>query len=774
MDLAEKRQLIESIDDEVNVLHPLLQDLLQKIANVTHVEYTHGPNEMGADFVVERHDPAIRLTSYIGIVAKTRKVLQNTDEVERQIRECGHPRTIRNGEREVRLPEIWVISSKGFSHNAKTKIIDEYQKQKIHFFDADWIVGLLDEHNPYYWDQLPNATGIYLDSLNRRMKVMDAQTAILSTLSGATPYIELDIELHDADHYSRRRLQKKAHIVNFVEEVQRNRISVLQADMGFGKSREVRRIAAHFATPSILRDAKLLPCFLTFTQFVQSQFTDLDSFLRTNIGTACFDEAVAAGCEFLIILDGIDEVESDICEVALAKITQAVRAASNVRVLLTTRPYKLLAKIPEFAQSAKTYEIRPIAMRKLVKFLEDVFQQLDLPRRLYQDLAKSHLFKQLPQNPIAASLLSSLVSQNKQELPSNLTELYAKSVDFMLGRWDERRALATERLFVACQRLSRLIARHMIDNKLIYISQDEVRQRFEEFITQRSMGITTDEACDYLFKRSSLFGTLDGTVFFRHRSFAEYLYALDGYELRNLSINDTAYNPYWLNIFFFYIGLRRECPEELEALVNLGNSSLGTRLIQVLQIGKYFLAGSQTPYAVVTHGVGVIFQRIAKLYLEVKGGALSSAFGRLSEMQLLSLFANLVKYSFGYDFFSKALQDAFFPICESDIEEEKVYAMFFVACALGEIGEVGGFALLLENRRTEELPLPISLAVEFETRGEKSFSKHRLVKQHEKTLRKLLSSARTVKGGTAMRLNKLDDLFEKPIRPDAEVAQLRS
>jgi hypothetical protein len=44
-------KLIEKIDDEVKVIYPLIRNVLWHMEGITEVEYTHGPNERGADLI---------------------------------------------------------------------------------------------------------------------------------------------------------------------------------------------------------------------------------------------------------------------------------------------------------------------------------------------------------------------------------------------------------------------------------------------------------------------------------------------------------------------------------------------------------------------------------------------------------------------------------------------------------------------------------------------------------------------------------------------------
>jgi hypothetical protein len=50
--LSKKKDILNKLSSEVNDFHPLLSALFQKLPNIQNVEYTHGPNEKGSDFVL--------------------------------------------------------------------------------------------------------------------------------------------------------------------------------------------------------------------------------------------------------------------------------------------------------------------------------------------------------------------------------------------------------------------------------------------------------------------------------------------------------------------------------------------------------------------------------------------------------------------------------------------------------------------------------------------------------------------------------------------------
>ena len=227
MDEANKRQRVEKINSEVGELHPLLESIFSQMANVKYVEYTHGPNENGADFIIERRDDELGRTNFIGVVAKTDKILQSFADVERQIDECGDARRIKGGMETVRLPEVWVITSKSISHNAKGRIEEKFKSRKIHFFESDWLVGQIDRHAPHFWEEIDSAVGKYLSMLDKRLDVITTQTAIATTAQVSNLQMEVDIEEVESDRYLQKGRPTKPRLVNLNEEVLGNKVSHL-------------------------------------------------------------------------------------------------------------------------------------------------------------------------------------------------------------------------------------------------------------------------------------------------------------------------------------------------------------------------------------------------------------------------------------------------------------------------------------------------------------------------------------------------------------------
>lgn len=57
-----------------------------------------------------------------------------------------------------------------------------------------------------------------------------------------------------------------------MEEVLKTRVSVLQADMGFGKSKILRKITQFFSATERFNEYRVIPIHMAFRKFKESRF----------------------------------------------------------------------------------------------------------------------------------------------------------------------------------------------------------------------------------------------------------------------------------------------------------------------------------------------------------------------------------------------------------------------------------------------------------------------------------------------------------------------
>lgn len=768
MDIKAKAKLIEAIDDEVNGLHPLLRDTFRKMEGIREVEYTHGPNEKGADFVLTRFDDALGRTHEIGIVAKKGKILSNADDVFRQIEECQMPRTIRGGKAHVSLSEVWVVNTSSISQQAQERINHKFSGQRIEFIDGDKLTELVDLHAPYFWSEIKTEVGAYLHDLSSRLMLADRECSVVNGLGCEDFYISPEIqEIEKIRYISKNRRASKHRLVNILEEIFYSKVNFLEGEMGFGKSKTARSIVSHFCAPELYRQKQVLPVFASFRELVDSGRTLTEQLHYST--SKFFDCKEISGGVVLFVIDGVDEVigRCPKWDELLTRLADEAKASDNFKVLFTSRPLKKLDEEVTVYAGGRRFLLRPLSMGKLVEFITKACEKLSVPKRIFEDLQRSDLFKQLPHSPIAAALLSRLIAQNSNDLPSNLTELYSKSIENLLGRWDISKGGCTEKEYRDAERVCLDLADYIIGNQLIYISAKEGRQRIIDWHKERNTDTSIEALFDRVFEKSGLFliEPESNVLSFRHRSFGEYLHALSGYKRHHLLSVEKAFEPYWINIQFFQTGLLGDCEDHLNDLLAVTPQSEVGKWLKVLVMPDYFLAGYQTKYSVVEGNLYKLFIDAAILFEQARQGKTETRLSELPEMHLLWFFQRLVRNCYDYEFFRKSITCTLLKIDQEMLPDQvRYFALFFAACFAAELSDGSGFEYLVKTYGVERLPLPISLAIAIEQDSNKNFSKLPLLKDHERKLNNFLKPAHGKKVESISQSSAISDLFEKPVK----------
>jgi hypothetical protein len=365
----------------------------------------------------------------------------------------------------------------------------------------------------------------------------------------------------------------------------------------------------------------------------------------------------------------------------------------------------------------------------------------------------------LPQNPIAAQLLTRLLLEKRDELPQSLTELYRKSMELMLGRWDEQKGLADLQEYGVSQRVFGQLASMVMRHRLGVVGIGEVKSVLKEYLTERNLLIDSERVEERMFDRSGVLIRDDasGTVLFRHRSFAEFLFAQHQADKPDLGPETHPLKPYWANTYYFWIGIKGDCEKELKAILAAPSSNTSERFARIFFAPDYLMAGHLTPYRVARESVFKLLLEAATLYHQVLDKSVVTPLSKYSPMQLLWVITYVVKQKYGYRFFKPAIDDAVAEICAStESRTVQATALFFASVAAKEIGDDTQFEMLLEEFKPAELPFPVMIAVDCEA---SRLDKNRMsaaIKGFTKKVRKMVFESRNGR-------DKVRALFETPI-----------
>lgn len=750
-----KKDRIALIRDEVNDLHPLLKRIFSKLPGVAKVEYTHGPQEMGADFVLARQDEALGEVAYVGVIAKTSKIHQNITDVVSQIEECSVERLFAGGSKKIFLNQIWVLTTNNITEGAKRKIHQKYQSSGVYFVDGLKISQWIDEFVPEYWHDVPGEIGTYLQAERERQLSRERNVGFLGIEAGDV-YIPLDLVPMDAAIYASKKQHRKK-TVDILSEIESHKLIMIEGRMGFGKSRLIRETIKALTDAQEYASNRRLPIFANYKELVDTFEGDimrLASARLANVPADVLDDA-----EIVFFIDSIDEVEEKTEGEALKKIIRSVQQGAKVRLVLASRPLALLEEDAGIYRALRRLAIEPLSMRKIRRFIEGVCTELDLPKRIMNDLRKSALFKQLPQSPMAAILLSKLIQSNSQDLPSNLTDLFSQSVELMLGRWDIGKDLLSNKDYEATVRCMQDLARYVVENNLEDVSRAEVVSIFNDYVQARNIDSDAEQILSRVLARSGLlfFDSNKQTVFFPHRSFAEFLYAQGARRSQTLPIDQRIYDVYWQDIYFFYVGLEPDCPDLLKEILSVPTLTESDEWMRVFGTGNFLLAGHSAPYKVTADNLHFVFVEAAGLFQRILSGDTATKLETVTPMHALWLIQMLLRQFYSFEFFRPSMESVALELSQYEMDSvTRAYSFFFLGVVCLDLGESEPFSLLFDQLDDREIPLPLRVALECEAEASERAGRSVLVRKHNKRMRKLRRSSKPF--GDAVR-----NLFIKPI-----------
>ena len=534
------------------------------------------------------------------------------------------------------------------------------------------------------------------------------------------------------------------------------RCILIEGSVGSGKSKLLRRLIAGATTPEAFSKTKVIPLSASYTEVMEKHSGDLKKLIEHRV-----PRVVREPCrdsEYLVLIDAFDERRTEVnCQAnELNALFDQASEENRIRVVVTSRFLKGVERSDVLQPDVARCELHRLSMQRTFEFIGKMCEKVNITDRILEDLKKSALFRDLPRSPLSAILLARLLNESQHEIPSNMTELYAKYSELILGRWDEKKGLQSQKEYQALDNILMRLARQMIDDQRPFISTDEVKAVFKDYLDQRNLEIDANELFIKMVERCEII-LLDGnseTLGFKHRSFTEFFYAKSFVPDQSLVVDSRVFNVYWMNTFFFYLGLRKDCPNDLQAIFAMPTGSEQEEWLKILSVSDYLLAAYTTPYEVVAEGVRKVAVTAAELYRKIVTRGSEMWFSSLPRMHLLCLLQAFIREGYSYRFFAKAIEDAALRIDDSPLEDEtKAYALFFLNVAYIDVGEGETFDFMLK-RIQQDLPVDLQFALWHEGKNVKERSA--LMRKQDKRLRRIMP-----RGNTTNMFIK--NLYERPV-----------
>ena len=740
---------LRDVSDEVRGLHPILNVLFRKLPGIERVHYNQGSNEMGADFILFRRDPALLRINCIGVVVKADSIRQNTTEVERQIKECFIPRKAVDGT-DIQIREVWVVSSQDITKNAREVIGKMYSDRKVEFIPAQDLAGMIDQFAP---DAFVTTSPALQDFAENTLASLEADDQRSLVVPGMDPfYVEPKISRLDFDGYGNAKSTKSiSGIDELLKALSSSQLTIVQAGAGGGKSRLARELAKKVLGSSRFADGEILPTVEHARAYINGPKEELCRRISELRATSKSEGRV------LFFIDGFDEVDLDDKQRA-SFVDDLIKAANDEQasVALLSRPFDEVSILGGRVQSLDVFRIEPLKGQKAIEFLTKIAGQIDVKSKLMNDLSKSALLKALDGAPIAYILLGRLLAENQHELPSSLTELFQKYSELVLGRWEMAKGLRSQQEYEVIVEALTWLSVYLLENQLNEIAQSELEQWMIAYCQERSIQLNSTALVGRMCDRNSVLYVRSDikTIGFRHRAFAEFFYARHLNRKPSIDLTGEIFSPYWLNSYYFLAGLQRDCPDLLTSLLEIELKHESERIMRALNFGNLLLAGYLTPISVCKAAVLRVALDVADIFVDACDPASKSALTQLPTIQMLCALTAAYQSQYGYKHFRPSLEEAIFELEAGTQTDRTAIALFLLDTAYKESGGELRFDALIENFG-DSLPLVVKLAIQHESERMKLMSDR--VKKMERNLRRTFRA----NTGSSDFLNKL---YKVPVK----------
>ena len=540
-----------------------------------------GSDEIGKDAFFIHVNPLGSKEVYVlqtkkGRLNLSRNVNSSVVEAETQLKTALRTRVYLTKTKERKYPAKAILCASGqINEKARHHIVENVDDPRIEFLDGDDLIPLIDKYMPEFWlrldtDALPYYKYITqsIESLNEILTISDILPGDL-TKGAATDKLFVPLYLHRIA----TKIEKRRGQVNQVTGFQSIPVSALLkkpgtkflilGDAGSGKSTCVRRLAYILAQQGLnnSEEAKL-PIMLRASEVAEKKggsiveicYEETKRLLRSP--TECFSINDLQEGKVMVFVDALDEISSDVSRKAvLNSIEEFSNLYPKCKVLITSREHPSLLTSDVELDSVKeyiTYFISPIDLKQASQLVDKLLRQQNLSSENSKEIIRRlQQIHGMELNPLLVTVFVATSDYSKQEIPANISELFKKYTEMMLGRWDANKGLAQQYQAPLKDFIITKVAYEMHRREATNIKLEEFKEIAQKELVNRGHQADSEQIMGEIF-RSGLFRVFEERIEFRHFLLQEFF---AGRGIPNKESLETLVSKYWWQrAIVFYFG----------------------------------------------------------------------------------------------------------------------------------------------------------------------------------------------------------------------------
>lgn len=488
-------------------------------------------------YIVARTQLQTALTSKVSLIADRRKV----------------------------LPDVAMLCVSGkINEKARKDICDDLNEKRIRFHDCDDLIPLIDKHYSELWLGIDPQKMPYLRNLKNQLAKKDDGFLFYKGAGINTDCYEpvtLTFTTTSQKKINGKIVQTPKmegispdSIINF----KKNKIMIL-GEAGSGKSTVLARIAYCLCEQDAARGKQLyVPILLRAVDICKNGISLLDYCQKitqeiSGSRKPSFSIEDLLHGHVVILIDALDEVSSNIeRKEALRLVEDFTKLFPNCKVVLTSRDYAYLKGMEELLQY-EDLRITSLNLHQAQRLVEKLIHGRSLPKEAAQETVRRlQDVHGIELSPMLVTVFVASSDYARKDIPANITELFKKYTEMMLGRWDRQKGLELQYQATMKDFLLSKLAYEMHQRRVISISKTECFEIFQrEMVNIGRKKDEIDQVIDETIYRSGLFRIFDTTIEFRHMLLQEFF---AGRSLSIETILQVITEPWWQKSLIFYFG----------------------------------------------------------------------------------------------------------------------------------------------------------------------------------------------------------------------------
>lgn len=542
-----------------------------------------GPNEQGKDALFYEYDKLDNfdlsaVQTKKGSINLAAKATDNITNLVVQLRTAANTAyaLLKPHRAKIRPSKVYLVSSGKINDSARRHCVDEVHDTALRFLDSDDLIPWIDEHIPQLWLDIDANVLTYLGALEKQLVGHDGPFAAQflptdKTLAGGcfgdssvTVFVRRTEDSKAFTQQKPRRgkpgKKEESTFPLYAIPTKPYKKVLLLGDGGSGKTTGLLQTVYRTAKASLENTkADLVPVLVKAVDIAAAKPKALVDFLDERSRELSLQKKPVFGLSDLnagrvcAFVDGLDEVGSqDSRELVVGLAVQFSTQFPKCSITITSRPYEFLADISNL-DGFERLSMVPITWK-------DAERILDLTRKgkevssatIKESLNKLANVQGFDLNPLMVSVYAATANFDLRDIPPNVTELFKRFTEQMLGRWDEQKGIANlhrpmVKDFALCS-----LAFHLHSQKLNSISKEGAKELIAEKLLETGHHEDSNTILKEVLDRSGLFRDFGNEIAFRHHMFQEF-FAGRGIPSDEFAAQNAS-DSWWRRAIVFYFG----------------------------------------------------------------------------------------------------------------------------------------------------------------------------------------------------------------------------